>query len=353
MVSVGQAYFSRVEKDTMQVSRSRPVNLGSSTPPKAARPPTHHSPGVAPRVLLVYLLAIHCWLSASLLQTPAANPVLAQDRRPVKTGPGRDLAELPVLRSAFSNEVKPEFIQTQTLAFEQDASQCFIYAAPSGFEYLAVGDLLPTAQPMQPQVPMKTFALTLTRATKVHGVEVSQGTYAEVQHPLSLVPAPKAGFTNAGMYIPDEKIYRASTPFPGKWVSLERGNDNGRQHIFVRFYPLQYIPTEKKALLVKTATIKVYYSEGVLSPSAPPDPVHRRIESAVGGSPLSEARCLIICPQALAKEASRLNEFHTATEKIPSAVVTTEAIAQAYAPAAEPPFRGYATNDLPGNGVNS
>jgi hypothetical protein len=276
------------------------------------------------------------------------QPVLAvdqspsQDRRLVAFGPERTLATLAVKKDCLSVDPKTVNVRTKTLTFSVNPSGCFIYPAPEGFDYLAVEDLEPFTQRAEPQLPMKTFIVRLDRNAEVYGVEVVGGTYREVEQPVHIVPVPW------GQYIPNEELYRTNAFFPGRLLDYERGKDNQRQHVFVRFYPLQYVPGQRKAFLVTKATLKLYWRNPAKSAGARTDKTLARGQSAGASVGAPKAECVIICPEALRKEASRLSQFHTVTEGIRSSVVTTEAIAATCQSAPDPPFNGYTNRQLKG-----
>ncbi len=263
----------------------------------------------------------------------------SQDRRLLLVGPKKDVVSLAVKKDVWSVDPKPVTVRTTTLTFSVNPSGCFIYPAPEGFDYLAVEDLEPFAQTWsgEPQLPMKTFIVRLDRNAEVYGVEVVGGSYREVQQPVHIVPVPW------GKYIPNEELYRTNAFFPGKLLDYERGNDNQRQHVFVRLYPLQYVPGQRKAFLVTKATLRLYWSTPAKSVGAK---TLAREQSPGPSIANLKAESVIICPEALRKEASRLSQFHTVTEGIRSSIVTTEAIAAAYQPAADPPFIGYTNRQL-------
>jgi len=223
----------------MQAPPAIPGTLGSGSAAKQSQPNQGRCPLVARSVGPVHLLAILSWPLLDQPPTRAADPGSSPDRRPVVFGPAKDLAELPVVKRCFSDGPMPAEVRTQTLTFQQEESGCFVYPAPEGFDYLAVGELQPGTEPGQPQLPMKTFVLTLDRQAEVYGVEVVNGTYREVQPPLAIVPIPWAGLQNDGKYVADEGIYRSNQLFPGYLLGFDHGLDNARQHVFVRFFPLQ------------------------------------------------------------------------------------------------------------------
>ena len=272
-------------------------------------------------------------------------PGPAQNRRPVVFGPPRELTELAVTKDCGSVGSKTADVHTTTLTFNVNLSGCFIYPAPDGFDYLAVEDLEPFTERYAPQLPMKTFIVSLDKNAEVHGAEVVGGTYREVQQPVRIVPVPWDA-----RYKPDKELYQTKTFFPGKLLGYERGNDNQKQHVFVRFCPLQYVPGERKAFLVTKATLNLYWSHPAESVGAR-DAKTLALGQRTGGRIADpEAECVILCPEALQQQASRLSQFHTAAEGIRPSVVTTEAIAAVYQSASDPPFNGYTNRQLAGWG---
>ena len=118
------------------------------------------------------------------------------DRRPVVCSPPQDLAALEVKKDCLSTNAQTVGVRFKTLSFTVKPSDCFIYAAPEGFEYLAVKDLQPGTQQGEPQVPMKTFLVVLDKDAEVCGVEVVAGSFAKVQGKVRIAPSPKAAEPN-------------------------------------------------------------------------------------------------------------------------------------------------------------
>lgn len=326
----------------MSVSSSVFALLGKKTGAMRRQHTRRSRSVVVPRAERVCILAVISLLLANPPAADGADQGPAQDRRTVVFDAPRGLAELPVAKGCRSVASGTAKVHTTTLTFGVNPSRCFIYPAPEGFDYLAVEDLEPFAQTWsgEPQLPMKTFIVRLDRNAEVHGVEVMGGTYREVQQPVHIVPVPW------GKHIPNEELYRTNAFFPGRLLDYERGNDNQRQHVFVRFYPLQYVPGQRKAFLVTKATLKLYWSTPAKSVGARGDKTLAREQSAGPSIADLKSESVIICPEALREEASRLGQFHTVTEGIRSSIVTTEAIAAAYQPAADPPFIGYTNRQL-------
>jgi Peptidase family C25/Propeptide_C25 len=329
----------------MSIRRSVPGLLAKGTAAVRRDQSRRRHLAIAPYASWVCLLAVVCVLLSSQPPADADDRVLAQGRRAVVFGPPEELAQLAVTKDCRSVASETAKVRTTTLTFSINPSGCFIYAAPEKFDYLAVEDLEPfTPRPWngEPQLPMKTFIVRLDTNAEVYGVEVVGGTYREVQQPVHIVPVPW------GNYIPNEELYRTNSLFPGRLLDYERGNDNQRQHVFVRFYPLQYVPGQRKAFLVTKATLKLYWSNPAKSVGARGDKTLTRGQSAGARVAAPKSQCVIICPEALQKEASRLSQFHSVTEGIRSSVVTTEAIAAAYQSAPDPPFNGYTNRQLEG-----
>jgi len=288
----------------------------------------------------VCLLAVLWFLLPNPPSLYGADSNPTQVRRAVVFGPPKELAELAVTKDCRSVASETANVRTTTLTFSVNPSGCFIYPAPEGFDYLAVEHLEPFTQKDEPQLPMKTFLVRLDRNAEVYGVEVVDGTYREVEQRVNLVPVPW------GKYVPNEELYRTNTFFPGRLLDYERGKDNQTQHVFVRFYPLQYVPGQRRAYVVTKATLKLYWSNPAKSVGDRGDKTLSRGQSAGARVSDPKAECVVICPEALQKEASRLSQFHTLTEGIRSSVVTAEAIATAYPSAPDPPFNGYTNRQL-------
>jgi hypothetical protein len=312
----------------------------------------------ARRLYLTFVLSLHATAASVLL---AAMPGSSPEQRTVELGPPANLADLAVkkqpvswrlpISNVITNMKLPAAnVSTNSLTFEVDEKNCFIYTAPEGFDYLAIEDLEPWTMPGQPQLPMKTFIVRLDRNVEVYGVEVVDGTYREMRQPVNIVPVPLFGGPNDGKYILNEALskHRANVFFPGTLVACDWGLDNQHQHVFVRFFPVQYVPGQRKAVLVTRATIRLYYGVHTKEDSASTGDSDTRKKESAGQITASEAACVVICPEVLRHQADRLSEFHTKAEGISSTVVTTEAIGATYEPAGHPPFSGYADRQLQG-----
>jgi len=280
----------------------------------------------------------------------AAAPNSSPKPRAVELGPPIDLSSLAVNKQTGSMTAAPADIRTETLTFRMDAQSCVIYATTQGYDHLVVGELLPEAQPGQPLLPMKTFRVELDREAEVLGLEVVEGTFREIKAELNLLPAAQVGGAKARQVIADDKIYSSDALFPGRLVSIDQGVDNQRRYVFARLFPVQYIPAKKKAMLLTQANLKLYYRLRSLADASGQATTSQRMQRDRAGGLATEAQCVVLCPAKLQQEAERLSRFHATQEGITSAVVTTEAIGQAYLPAEDPPLEGYQNAQLDGWG---
>ena len=107
-----------------------------------------------------------------------AAPGSSTEQRTVELGPSMDLSDLAVKRQTGSMITAAANVSTQSLTFQIDEQDCFIYYRTlEGYDYIALGELWPEANPGQPWLPMKTFRLELDREAEVLGLEVVEGTF--------------------------------------------------------------------------------------------------------------------------------------------------------------------------------
>jgi hypothetical protein len=281
----------------------------------------------------------------------AVDPSPLLERRAVQFGPPVDLSSVDVQRQTTPRRGSDVATKTNVVSFRIDAEQCAIYPTPPGYDYLMAGDLLAEGEPGYPLLPAKTYRVELPQDAEVLGLEVTEGQFHEVVAELNLLPARQEDGPDWTKEVQDPEVYRRTKPVPGRLVSYDRGADNQRQYVFARLFPVQYFPAKKKAMVLTQATIHLYY--GVKEPSAVSTPgLKARDPTRTGAGGLkTEAQCVVICPASLRSEAERLSQFHASAEAIPSAVVTTEEIRTAYAPADDPPFEGYPDRRLHGERV--
>jgi hypothetical protein len=191
----------------------------------------------------------------------------------------------------------------------------------------------------------------LDKDAEVLGLEVVEGTFREIKAELNLLPAVQVDDPIEGQMIADERVYRTSTLLPGRLVSLDRGADNQRQYVFARLFPVQYVPAQKRAILLTHCTLRLYSRPKGPPEAAAPRAGSRQMLNDRGEDLAAEAQCVVLCPAELRAAAEKLSRFHAEQEGITSAVVTTEAIGQTYAPAEDPLYEGTTRPNGPGLGM--
>ncbi len=205
--------------------------------------------------------------------------------------------------------------------------------------------------PGEPQLPVKTITVKLPRNVKVLGIAITDGTYVDILNKLNIIPAPKPltwhNNEEVGKYyrrlrIPKKEIYEMKTYFPGKFFKYFIGRDNEYTYIFIKLYPIQYIPKLKKAVLVTKLELAVYYTKAERSKS-------KAVWSFAGFSSastsLTNAKHIIITPEEFKTYAEALASLHN-YKGIPTSVVTTEWIFTNYVEVEDPSLTGY--KDCPG-----
>ncbi|MDI6811110.1 MAG: C25 family cysteine peptidase, partial [archaeon] len=238
----------------------------------------------------------------------------------------------------------PLHYEAKTITF--NVTECTIYPK-DGYVYLKIDDLKPCTKPGEPQLPMKTFVVKLPKNAEVLEVKVISGKCVEIKDKLIIVPVPQPVIWSKDRrvgknqetpsipkIIPDEKIYALDTYFPGKAVSYNVGMDDEYKYVFVRVYPVQYIPKEKKTVLITDAIINVYYKEEFL------------FREAFEGYQITAKNIVITSPE-LYQQAKNLKDFHDG-KGVMTDVVNTTWIYESYAESPDPPYDGYKNSALPG-----
>ena len=250
------------------------------------------------------------------------------------------IARLGITTISGTAPAHDEKYDTKTIRIKIEASECSIHVVDA-YEYIKVGELKPFTRPGEPQLPMKTHTIKLPENADIIGVAMSNVWYRELENELNIVPVPQPVPWSEEAAMPriirDEKVYGMNTYFPGRAVSYDAGCDNEHKYVFVRFYPLQYAPAEKKAILITDAEITVYYKDSFFRSS---------FQEASDGYPTG-AENVIITPPELYEQAKRLEEFHEG-KGIATEVVNTTWIYTNYANASDPPYKGYKIPSLPG-----
>ena len=238
----------------------------------------------------------------------------------------------------------------ETISVSIPLSECSVHGIDQ-YDCLQVGNLKPYTRPGEPQLPMKTFVIRLPQNSEVLQVSVAKGSYRELEGKLYLVPTPQpvtwAPSVNKSVFdqerfLTDDLIYCLETCFPGKAVSYDKGRDDKGTAVFIRFYPVQYVPASKRVFLITDADINMYYTVGSSNESRIGDTV-----DVTAGFSLSDAENIIITDPLLVPSAYELESFHD-DAGISTVVVNTTWIYERYLEAPDPPYDGYSNSSLPG-----
>jgi hypothetical protein len=194
---------------------------------------------------------------------------------------------LALLASAASADVGPISLQ-----FSKDD---LTFSKDSGFDKVTIRGGGLTGSPGEPQMPSVGISVALPRGCAATDVEVAYSNPIEFFGRYRMWPAqrpqPLSAQNIPSRFIsPDAKVYRQTSPYPGKLCDLTTsGSLAGHSVASVEVFPLQYIPAKGKLIL---------YTEIELSLKVEPKqmlPVHKR--SSLGEEFFSDyVRELVINP---------------------------------------------------------
>jgi len=256
----------------------------------------------------------------------------------------KDISQLGLKAVYGHKPLGADGISAITITCSIDVADCALIQTKKGADRLVIKDLPCPPNPGRPQLPMKTLMAKLDRDANVQGIEVVSGSYREILNPVDLAPgaAPYVWMREEDMPKHlrdrlrttsfDRATYSLDEYFPGEIATYSTGKDNESLSVYIRVFPVQYIPKRKQAILVTDATIKVYYS---------PAASQGKASTGLAADP---AECVIICPASLMSAAELLKDFHVGEESVSTSVLTTQDIDANYAPAPNPPYSGYKDN---------
>jgi hypothetical protein len=260
--------------------------------------------------IFVFALVFAVFVSASGVASAVPN-------NPLFFGSPENLSALNIAKVTGTSP--SEEYGVKTIRYEIDAAECSIHTVPDaqGYVYLKIADLKPCTKPGEPQLPMKTFVIKLPRDAEVIGAEIVQGNYREIENELNIVPMPQPvpiilPEEKAGERIADTKIYSHETYFPGKAISYDAGSDGKHKIVLLRIYPVQYVPAEKKAILITDAEASVYYSYKKREEG---ESLFHAATFEVSQEDILNAKNLIITPPELFEHAKELVHFHFHTKR--------------------------------------
>lgn len=138
----------------------------------------------------------------------------------------------------------------------------------TGFDIVRLRDGDQLAQVGKPMLPSKEIKIALPSGMAARSVQILNAIRQEIPGEYIILPAQpprRIGFSDqdTDFVEPDPKTYSSSQPYPSDLLKFVRQGDLAGQGIAViRFYPLQYVPVEKKLMLYTSIAFVVEGVEG-------------------------------------------------------------------------------------------
>jgi ankyrin repeat protein len=111
--------------------------------------------------------------------------------------------------------------KTVNLNFSINEEDVTLYPAPEEQEYLHIANLLPFVRAAEPQLPMKTFQLSLPHDVEVLGVEVTEGWLRAIDGEHQIVPGQGVSGRHSGidgmvsrLFYHDDAVYDRRSYYP-------------------------------------------------------------------------------------------------------------------------------------------
>lgn len=186
-----------------------------------------------------------------------------------------DSGAIPLAKNSLSG------INQQTIHFSLDITQTSLKTIRNK-DYVKIEGLKPYGSPGEPQLPFKSFVISLPKGSNVSSVNVSGVSYRPLLNKLDIVANPvpvvrlsvdtktteaqesnirirKGDLTQPRQSNSACKTCNLESFFPGNLISYDTGKDNKNLFVFVKFFPLQYISGSGRAILVTNADITINY----------------------------------------------------------------------------------------------
>ncbi len=285
-------------------------------------------------------------LSSTLSLLALTGILLVPVPGPLAATPSMDLKDLGIDMGLPSPPTGP--FETLSLSLAVDPSEVETLKM-AGFDLVTLSGSKLRGSPGEPLLPVRVTELELPPGARVLGLRVVGGEYVELEGDLVIAPMPKpqtwlpprgggppgeVGREGGDVLSPDPEVYSSEAYLPGVVARVRYGSDGRRVLAFVEFFPVQYSPARRRAVLITSARVELYYVAGEEGPAEALSPI------------LTGAEGVIITTEGLRDAAEELAELH-ADWGVPTAVVTVEEIARYYPPAGDPPLPGYWNETLP------
>ena len=223
---------------------------------------------------------------------------------------------------------------TTTITFKIKTEDISLLKTNEGYDLFQIDKVKYSGQPGEPTTYIKTSTLKLEKDSHITGIELISGEYTEIENIIELAPVKKPVVwspwsSNENLFVKNEEIYSKNQWFPQKTVSYISGQDEKNTIVYVQFYPVQYNPVQKQALVINNAEFKIHYTI---------DPFEMHITNYA-----SDAINVIITTPEFQAQAEQLEYIHESLQDTPTDVITTDWLNNNYGPAEKPDTSGYAT----------
>ena len=134
------------------------------------------------------------------------------------------------------------------------------------YDQVSLPNTIVTMEPGEPQLPVQLVYLVIPSDQKVAGINIVSAISEPVAGTFNIYPSQPAvpiGDEAPSFTAPDQKIYAASSPYPGKLVEITGDGYMGGYHIVsLLVYPIQYTPVDGKLAFYNTISFSLQTSSG-------------------------------------------------------------------------------------------
>jgi murein tripeptide amidase MpaA len=177
----------------------------------------------------------------------------------------------------------------------------------------------------EPELPQKSFKIKLPEGMVVKNIGLNDGSYLEILGISKLAPKRKPIEWKEGHSMEvaelaeNPKVYSYDNFFPGNVISYHEGEDSEGRYVYLKINPVQYIPSEKKVVVITNLDISIQYEKKLNEPKA----------SSSSFFEANTAENIIIYSPGFEQSANMLKEFHN-SQGTSSEIVSTDYIFQNY-----------------------
>ena len=145
------------------------------------------------------------------------------------------------------------------------------------YDWLKMPDCSYISTPGHPMLPIKSVVVKLPLNSNVTQIvaKIENVSLTEDYFIMPVLTPVQVGSTEPlNMSSPDQRIYGREELYPNEWYVYRIGNgldpeSNRRvQYVSFYFYPLRYLPTDRKVLLAQSVSFIITYTEPIEEPAA-------------------------------------------------------------------------------------